>query len=250
MSIQRHDNIISLEFINTDEIGDEIGEEVEYANCLLYKNSIVIMIDNKKIPISYDYKNGLIAEKSYPNFYFMEWKNDLIEDPYQIRIYDNQLQRKLIPKNNYVKNLFLLTSIKRGKENLFYNHIIINKREDLIPEIYKSTEREIIMKKYYSTLEELEIIDDNHYKFKKRSKIYYSENLISIISDRIFFLITELFKLDINPGNFVTTEELDIRIIDFGQSTFHKGENDIVESHFLYKEEFEGCIIRFKRYYK
>ena len=218
----------------------EEDDELDYVEFRYIDNYLSFFINNKQFYLFYFEKDGFILKDNKIdsiNMNFIEYVDGLVDNDL-IKIRDNHFERKFIPIDSHIKSLFLQTSMKRGEENIFYNHIIINRKENLIPKIYKSTSREIIMQKYPFTIQNLRIIDDSHYIIKGKTYTFEG-NLKMYIFDKMFGIICNLLELgishnDYNNGNFLISEDLkDIVIIDFGQSYFFKDEKDLSSAVFL-----------------
>ena len=241
--------------LNNFEIDED--DELDYIEFRYIDNLISLFINNKQFYLFSSKEHGLILKNNKTdslNICFIEYADDLIDDLIKIR--NNHFERKIIPNDVYTKSLFLQTSMKRGEENIFYNHIIMNEKTNLIPKIYKSTSREIIMKKYPFIIENLIIIDDFHYKIKNKSYIFIEGNLRKYIFDKMFNIICELLKLgithnDYNLGNFLISKDLkEILIVDFGQSYFFKNEKDLSSATFLgdKTKTLEDVIVAYRLY--
>lgn len=189
---------------------------------------------------------------SQENYTYMSITNDdlninFFPDDY-LKMSNVILERKNIPKTNiYIKDHSLMTSMKRGSEYLFYKHIICNNKENIIPKIYKTSFNITIMKLYDCTLGQIKFIDDYTYEIKiKKQKYLFKFNSEKTVKQHIYdklkYTIQEMAKLgiwhsDLSFDNFVTTMDLsEIKIIDFGMSSFINTKKDLHQMSTYYDD--------------
>lgn len=195
---------------------------------------LLTIIEDIKYYVYFDPCDMIILSENIHTHLIFEDKNKNEPSNNCIRITDRILERKIIPSNIYIKELWQITSIRRGNEDIIIKHILINNKEYLIPEIYKASPEILIMEKYPYSLDDLKIIDKNNYQFKNKI-FYFNCDIKEYIIEKICSIIEELYYIGISHNeliisNFVTSEDLmDIRIIDFGMSEFINDMNTIKE---------------------
>ena len=229
-------NNYSLNFLPNED------DEIEFAEFSLKRGKIQGLF--------YDKIDGFCLNfEMKSSFYFTPYVKSLPFSQDFCRTRDNFYEKYYIPKDIHVKNFVYQNQDNSRDENLFYNHIIANRYEHLIPKIYKLSEREIIMESYFDSLDNVKIIDDHSYRFSDGEKLYtFDENIKDYLIESLSKIDKELIALgiyhsDYHLGNFLVSEDLkEIKVIDF-ESMFINNEKELLVNHFTDDDNIEEMTL-------